>query len=305
MTTTSPKVEQAPERVPAGTAERKPATPPRAPTTAPPKPPAQAPAPAPFSPSDIFLFTRGLELTEGGFRNTLVHEAQHVADMSPKNERTTDVQEVLEGYKSEFRAFWIQPPPPPAGGGAATQEIDRLPEPKGKADNSQKVSLPDPKKCTLCSDPGPSAKPFVDQTTALKNPRQEKVFWHIMTHYDSYPCCFVHNKQFHDSVNQFALPESVNLVNSVRLLDLTIEVQKLKPSLTAKEVGATGIAALLTQLQPLDWVFLQHPEVSKPFWDQLQATAPAFVSKGIKGLAATSVKKAVSADDVGKALPVK
>src|SRR5271170_7050745 len=84
------------------------------------------PAPT-FSPGDMLLFTRGLDITEGDFKNTFVHEGQHVADLSPKPSLVTNWQDILEAYKSEFRAFWIQPPPPRIDD-LAPPAIDSLPD---------------------------------------------------------------------------------------------------------------------------------------------------------------------------------
>jgi hypothetical protein len=102
------------------------------------------PAPAPFVPGDIFYFTRGLDITEAQFNNTFVHEGQHIADLSPKVPIATSANDILEAYKSEFRAFWIQPPLPPVRGLGA-QAIDSLPEPKGNADNSRQVIISNPR----------------------------------------------------------------------------------------------------------------------------------------------------------------
>jgi hypothetical protein len=263
--------------------------------------PAPPPAPAPFVPGDIFYFTRGLDITEAQLKNTFVHEGQHIADMSPKVPIATGANDVLEAYKSEFRAFWIQPPLPGVGG-LAQESIDRLPEPKGKADNSRKLTISKPQDCKICTPPNVSAPAEVK--TKLKNPRQEAIFWYIMTNYSAqqYDCCYVYNKNFYDEVNRFAFPESVNLINSDRLMNLNLELPNLNKSMKLPEVNSTKFVVLLTRLDTLDWIFLNDPKLSKPFWDALKIAAPGFLYRGVNALAKKGTKNPVSAADVDKAL---
>jgi Domain of unknown function (DUF4157) len=267
----------------------------------------QPAAPPPFSPSNVYFFTRGLDITEGDFKNTFVHEAQHVADLSPKSPTLGSWSDILEAYKSEFRAFWIQPPRPRVGA-LAPESIDILPEPTGKADNSRKVTISQPAKCTICPAPEPSAKAgksaFAEPKTDMKNPRQEQIFWYILSHYQGqeYDCCYVYNETFHKEVNRFAYPESVNLINSPRLMDLNLELQNLNKSMTLSQVSGTKFVVLLAQLEPLDWAFLNDPKLSKPFWNALTTAAPGFLYKGVKALVKKGSKDTLSAAEVNKAL---
>jgi hypothetical protein len=267
----------------------------------------QPAAPPPFSPGDVYIFTRGLDITEGDFKNTFVHEAQHIADLSPKSPTLSSWSDILEAYKSEFRAFWIQPPLPRVGA-LAPESIDILPEPTGKADNSRKVTISQPAKCTICPAPEPSAKAgkgaFAEPKTDMKNPRQEQIFWYILSHYQGqeYDCCYVYNETFHKEVNRFAYPESVNLINSPRLMDLNLELQNLNKSMTLSQVGGTKFVVLLAHLQPLDWAFLNDPKLSKPFWNALTIAAPGFLYKGVKALVQKGTKDTLSAAEVNKAL---
>ena len=45
-----------------------------------------------------------------------------------------------------------------------------------------------------------------------------------MTNYSTQQsyCCYVYNKKFYDEVNRFAFPESVNLINSDRLIFIEV-----------------------------------------------------------------------------------
>ena len=289
--TLPPKVERAPGKTTPAPEKSKS-------TGALPSPPSAA---AQFSPGDIFLFTRGREITEAQFRNTFVHEGQHIADLSPRLLIATTADEILESYKSEFRAFWIQPPRPRTSE-LAPEAIERLPEPTGKADNLRKVTISKPAECKICKPANASAPSEVK--TDLKNPRQEVIFWHIMANYPTqqYDCCYVYDANFRKEVDRFAHPESVNLINSVRLMNLNLELQKLNQSMTLSQVNSTNFVALLKTLDGLDWAFLNDPKLSKPFWDALRAAAPKFLRKGVKALLRKGTRRPVSEADVNKAL---
>jgi hypothetical protein len=283
--------------------ERAPGAP--APTPAPPPPPTLSTAPPTFSsapPGDIFLFTRNADVASE-FRQIFVHESQHVADLSSQLDtaKAGSLDEKMEGYKSEFRGFWIQP------SFARTSLLapggPRFVEPKGKADNSKQVTITADKQCSVCprNDPG---KGFVEPKTDFKNPRQEEIFWHILTNYPNhgYDCCYVFNQSYHDEVNRFAVPESINLINSERLMKLDLEMQSLNKSMTKAEVAAKNIVVLLSQLEPLDWIYLSDTTLAKPFWDSLNAVTPKFVVTGVNGLLKKGSKKSVSETEVKKAL---
>ena len=117
-----------------------------------------------------------------------------------------------------------------------------------------------------------------------------------------FDCCYVFNQNFRNEVDKFDLPKGLNLINSVRLLDLNLELQKLNKSMTLSQVSSTKFVVLLTQLESLDWVFLNDLELSQPFWDALKVTAPVFLSKGVNALVRRGTKNPVSAADVNKAL---
>jgi hypothetical protein len=273
----------------------------RAPGEAPPKesptPPKISTAPPTFSPfkeGDIYLFTHGLNI-ESLFRQVFVHEGQHVADLSTQRIAASLVDEKLEAYKSEFRSFWIQPLL------VRTNELavedTSFAEATKKAGNSKQVTIAPQNRCNICPPNDPSGKPFAEPKTAFKNARQEEIFWHIVTNYPNhgYDCCYVYNEQFHKAVNQFANPESINLINSERLMNLNLELPNLKDS-------TTHFVVLLSQLEPLDWAFLSDTRLSKPFWDTLKAAAPESLYKGVKALLPKGTKKPVTEDEIKKAL---
>ena len=267
--------------------------------TAPVAPKTPAPPPPSFSPGDVVLFTRDIPITEGRFKNTFVHEAQHVSDLSALKPKVSAGIDKLEQYKSEFRAFWIQPPPADE---RFTLAIDNLPEPKGKADNSYKVSATN---CTVCPAPDPKAKSaYVKTETGMKNPRQEAVFWHLMTKYidQQFNCCYVYNEEFHKGVDEFAYPESVNLINSDRLMNLNLELQTLQKGMDVDKVKKTKFYVEMRKLETLDWVFLNDPKLSNSFWKALEQAAPKFLLDGMKALSNIGAKRLVSAPDIDNAL---
>jgi hypothetical protein len=284
ISTMPPKVERAPgETAPA---------PPKTPAASPPS----------FSPGDVVLFTRDIPITEGRFKNTFVHEAQHVSDLSALKPKVSAGIDKLEQYKSEFRAFWIQPPVP------RTNEfdilaIDRLPEPTGKAENSYKVSATN---CTVCAAPDPKAKTtaYVKPETGMKNARQEDIFWHLMTKYidQQFDCCYLYNAEFHKGVDEFAYPESVNLINSDRLMNLNLELQTLQKGMDVEKFKKTKFYVAIGKLETLDWVFLNDRKLSDSFWKALEQAAPKFLLDGMKALSPRGAKRLVSAPEIDNAL---
>ena len=258
---------------------------------------------SPFAAGDMYIFTRGSDVASQ-FRQVFVHEGQHVADLATQLVTGDSVDAKLEAYKSEFRAFWIQPllqrTSLLAPGGTS------FAEPTEKAQNSKKVDIDSLKTCSLCPPGDPSGKAFAEPKTAMKNARQEEIFWHILTNYPNhqYDCCYVFNERFHKAVDEFANPQSVNLINSERLMDLSLGLQSLKRAMTRSQVRGTNLVGVLTKLEPLDWAYLNDPKLAKPFWDTFNANAPDFVKNGMKALLKRRPKAAVSEAEVKKALSV-
>ena len=72
------------------------------------------------------------------------------------------------------------------------------------------------------------------------------------------------------------------------------------------QVSATDFVLRLSQLEPLDWAFLNDLSLSKPFWDTLKAVAPEFLYKGVKALLTKKgTKQAFSVADINKVLSAK
>jgi hypothetical protein len=86
-------------------------------------------------------------------------------------------------------------------------------------------------------------------------------------------------------------------------MKLNLELQILDKSIKKPDVIDSNFVVLLSELEPLDWAFLNHPGLSKPFWDKLKAAAPEFLYKGVKALLPKGTKKRVSKAEIIKELP--
>ena len=246
-----------------------------------------------WSPAEVKIFAGKGDISEEEFKNTLVHEGQHAADLSDVMMKDTTLQpwqQVFEHYKSEFRAFWIEPPRPwacPPGRKdlcIATGVSFPAPDPIKRSEKQDPVTVAAGKDCFLC--PGPAAKPAKDVTVAagMKNKRQEKIFRYLLSLYsnDQFECLYVCNKDFRDAVNNFDFPQGLNVVNSARLLDLNLGLRNLKRTMTTDELGKTALYFKIERLDDVDWAFLQDRKYSAPFWAVLNANAPAAVYKAVE-----------------------
>jgi hypothetical protein len=266
-------------------------------TPAPPKggapPPAATPAPPQWTSAFMKLYLPRTPVTKDELRSIFVHEAQHVADWSHLKPATlSDWKSILEEYKSEFRAYWVQP---------GFSMFDATP--LRSAGNP--VSLPNSRTCTACpapvaSTPGLPPPPRQHQTN-LKNKRQSEIFWKLINEYQhaEFDCFYVCNKNFRDAVDNFDLPVAENLVNSVRLVNAHIELQKLTPGISGAALLKTGFPQAMKDLDSIDWEFLRDDKLSAPFWDLFTTFAPAVLIKEFKALAK---KGTPSANDIDKVI---
>ena len=259
-------------------------------STAPPK---SAPPPA-WSPADVLLYLPSSLVTKDELRDLLIHEGQHVADWSHLRPATLgDSKTILEEYKTEFRAHWLQP-------GATIMSDEPLRSPENP------VVLPPGRQCVACPAPapGPGGSPAPPRTmeTHLKNKKQAEIFRKLINEYtdDQFDCFYVCDKAFRDQVDAFDRPEGENLVNSARLVNLHIELQKLTPEMKSAEINKTGFLNAAESLDEIDWAFLtkesshKSKRLSEPFWKLLENFAPKVIYQALR----TVQKKA----DVHKAL---
>jgi hypothetical protein len=137
--------------------------------------------------------------------------------------------------------------------------------------------------------------------TNLKNERQENTFRYILSRYKDkqFDCCYVYNSKFRKEVDAYDIPRSINLINSVRLWELNMELRKLDRSMSNAEVSNTRFVELVRKLDALDWLFLKDQQAT-PFWTALHLDAPASVRRGMANLSAQS--KAPTLADIDREL---
>jgi hypothetical protein len=240
-------------------------------------------------------------------RKVLVHELQHVADQSGMTTLRTfgmpssDLLAAEEHYKTEFRAFWIQPPPPKAAGAPpASQTFGQLQLPhtgpfvppvtedfgssQDPASNADPVSVSDPSTCKVCA-MGKQSVP-----TKFKNRKQEKIFWYLVKKYTfrQFDCFYVCSTEFQKLVNDlFVFPEGVNLANSVRIETLSRAVQASHSQMTEVDPAIRQVFVAARGLDAIDRQFLQVEEQSGPFWRQVRAHIPGALLDTITNLIKT------------------
>jgi hypothetical protein len=264
----------------------------------------------------LYLFTLGPPVTADFLKRNLVHETQHFSDWHGPALRARGQMDswkkAAEIYETEFRSFWIQPVPAPTciqGMCLAPASAFRLGSPSQKAANTNPVDVTNRKPpCTIC----PPAKPSPAKSTGapssvktnLKNERQEKIFWYILARYPDrqFDCCYVFSPEFRKEVDAYAIPTSINLINSVRLLELNMELGNLDRSMTNAEVSKTRFVELVRKLDALDWLFLKD-QLSTPFWTALHLDAPALVRNAMANLAAQAKTPTVA--DIDRELGLK
>jgi hypothetical protein len=243
------------------------------------------------------------DVTEAEFKNTLVHEGQHAADLSQRafaDPKATDSQQVLAHYQSEFRSYWIEPVVPvkgdPRQGVRAVPPIQNLPAqaPDKPADSQHTVTDACP-----CNPPRPPPgapapkKTSQSVTSALKSRRQEVIFRHSLKTYANFNCFYVCDPDFKKAVDDFAFPVGVNLVNSTRLLELNLEMQNLAPTMKPVDVAKTGFRKAVLGLDAVDWAFLKDKKLSDAFWKDLGLrTPPSIVAALEKSAEAGKVDQA-------------
>ena len=299
-TSTTPKVEHAPTRIDPTYTGKEPAPPQPEATqpgrtktsTKPTTPPVIA-----WSAAEIKLFLERAAITEAEFRNVFVHEGQHVADwIYLKDTKQTNWENVLEAYKSEFRAFWIQPPVLRTCATCAAPQGGPFPDPKPipKSEKQSTVTLPPGQSCAACGGSSTPAKGTAtsptSQVTTMKNNRQESIFWYLLSKYPAnhFDCFYVCSKNFRDAVDAYDSPAGSNLANSTRLIDLNIKVQKLNPAMTRTEFRQTDFQFAIEHLDAVDWTFLNDEKLSAPFWNSVKAFAPPPIYKSFHDLAKTA-----------------
>jgi len=209
-------------------------------------------------------------------RKVLVHELQHRADESKSGVMfmglpSAPLLAAEESYKTEFRAFWIQPEPSPPPKGAFVPPVnENFGASQEPAVNADPVTVSDPAACKVCT-AGKQSVP-----TKFKNRKQENIFWYLLKTYKlrQFDCFYVCSPDFRKLVTEFVFPESVNLVNSIRIQTLSAAIQSCTPQMTLTDPALVRAVAAARRLDAIDRQFLQVEEQSGPFWDQVKAHIP-------------------------------
>jgi hypothetical protein len=255
---------------------------------------------------NVLIFTPEFTLSTGNkitkqpdigadrLKQTLVHEGQHAADLSIlklKDPSLPDWQRMLEGYESEFRAYWIQPPHHSLVGPA----VDNLPPTEKRGGMSgplrnEKVTIAKPDDCPICPAPKPGAKGPPASSAAVqtkfKNWIQEIIFWELIKNHPSpFDCFYVCSPDFRKAVDAFDQPAGLNVINSSNMFTLNLDLRQLKSTMSQVDLTKTGFVAAVKRLDPIDWAFLGNRQQSGPFWDALRLNAPKFVVAAMDGWA--------------------
>jgi len=134
----------------------------------------------------------------------------------------------------------------------------------------------------------------------MKNDRQESIFSYLLSNYpaDKFDCLYVCDKNFRDAVDAYDHPADINLANSTRLINLSIEVQKLNPAMKRGELGQTNFQSAVEHLDAVDWAFLKDEKLSAPFWKAAKGFAPAPIYEAFHALAKKGTPSARDISDV-------
>lgn len=284
----------------------------------------------------ISIYTGTSLLSAPEFKQTFVHEVQHIADlheqMWPKD--ASNWEKSLQQYKTEFRSFWVEPdnappPPPPSSDPYAirlaeptfyhfgSRLIDPFPSPNLPAANDTPVEVSHPEHCTSCP-PAPAAAPasakspggkgkktadpWAGVKTRFTNKRQERIFWYLISNYKDrqFDCLYICNPEFRKEVDRFSRPEGINLINSVRLPDFYEALRNTKPAMVPTDGAMAYLVSSLKKLDELDWTFLRDTKDSAPLWATINASTPPYFQQAMKNLIKISGKP--SADDINRVL---
>lgn len=106
------------------------------------------------------------------------------------------------------------------------------------------------------------------ELTDFDNKRQENVFWHLVdSGYHYVPEAYTQDAAFKQMADEFAGQVGGNLVNSVRIQELTDAIVACNPSMAEDDRAIRNVFDKADALDPLDKQFLRDRERSAPFWD--------------------------------------
>jgi hypothetical protein len=221
--------------------------------------------------------------SEGLLVETLIHEVQHDADQhkagdtwatvpgSSPNATDKAMAGHYNGYQSEFRAYWMENP---EGSGP-----DNFGSSTDTAVTNFNITAIDPGVDGTIRNADDVSKTV---STAFTNKRQQDIFNHMcgtapsdniwwdpalnggswVQSYAYIGHFYALDPEFKKMVDTYDQPRSGNLINSVRIQDLSEAVDA---------VDWTAVSKALKSLDSLDIVYLSNHDQAKPFWDQVSS----------------------------------
>lgn len=216
--------------------------------------------------SDEFTLLDPARQNDDELKSTFVHEVQHSADQTFWGRKPKPPPGRVEGspgitggdalvsaglynnYQSEFRAYFI--------GTREGSAQDNLGSSTSPAANTRPVTWTNP-----------GGRTFT-RRTSFKNARQEKIFWHILNNYPALEVAqtYTQDAAYRDMVNTFAQPVGVNLVNSVRIQELSDALNSCNPSMNESAPEIRSVMRKAGALDATDRAFLNEPSGSERFW---------------------------------------
>lgn len=218
--------------------------------------------------ADEFTLIDPARQNDDELKSTFVHEAQHSADQTFWGRKPQPPPGRVEGspgltggnalvsagfynnYQSEFRAYFI--------GTREGSAQDALGSSTSPATNTRRVTWTNPRGRTFTL------------STSFKNERQEKIFWHILNNYPALEVAqtYTQDVAYRNMVNTFAQPAGINLVNSVRIQELSDALKSCKPSMDESAPEVQSMLRKAGALDLTDRAFLNEPSGSERFWAQ-------------------------------------
>jgi hypothetical protein len=194
---------------------------------------------------------------------TIVHEVQHAADQigwgQPGRVQGTPgltgsamliSEQDYNNYQTEFRAYWV----------SEASVADTFGSERKGAQNSRPVRFVDGK-----------TNQTLSATTHFSNERQEKIFWHLAANYPRVAEVYTRDAAYRSMVDRFDRPVGINLVDSLRIQDVSEALKSCRPEMTAETPEVKRLFAAVATLDDADLNFLRNSTSSKPFWMQASA----------------------------------
>jgi hypothetical protein len=245
----------------------------------------------------VFLIVRP-DTTDERLRSVVVHEVQHIADahvQSATEEKASRDEflaaerggssldkrvhaeiyaSVWNNYQTEFRGHWLEQLPAPPRLGSGWGPGGRFSS-EAMPGEELRVSRPGFKeKNPTCAN---------EASVQLKNQKQSRIARFLLDNYANMEEAFLCSALFRQRVQDFELPASKNLLNSVRieLLRRTITGPPQLSMMLKPVPRWKSVQRAVLQLDPVDLTYLknayrepspwQQNTLAQPFWNEARA----------------------------------